>query len=84
MQIREGFHWECRRSCTSVCGEHGRIEIRLIRVSDRLDPDVPYVSFPGVRFVAGVRREAEYKKDGRQRQPETVYLLSSLPPERAT
>lgn len=37
-----------------------------------------------MRFVAQVRREAEYKKDGRQRQPETGYLLTSLPPERAT
>jgi len=45
---------------------------------------VPYISFPGVRFVAQVQREVEYKKDGRKRKPETVYLLTSLPSELAT
>ena len=83
-QVREGFDWECQRPCTSVSGAHGRIETRSIRVSDELDPDAPYVSFPGVRFVAQLRREVTYKKDGRQRRPETVYLLTSLPPKRAT
>lgn len=34
--------------------------------------------------MAQVRREVTYKKDGRERQPETVYLLTSLPPELAT
>lgn len=43
-------------------------------LTDELDPDVPYVSFPGVRFVAEQRRESADRKDGRQRQPETVYL----------
>ena len=83
-QVCESFHWDCLRPCTTVDCDHGRIETRSIRVSDELDPDVPCVSFPGVRFVAQVRREAEHKKDGRQRQPETVYLLTSLPPEVAT
>ena len=83
-QVCESFHWDCLRPYTTVDCDHGRIETRSIRVSDELDPDVPYVSFPGVRFVAQVRREVEYKKDGRQRKPETVYLLTSLPPEVAT
>ena len=59
-------------------------ERRSIRVSPELDPEVPYSSFPGVRSVAQVRREVEHKKDGRKRKPETVYLLTSLPPEVAT
>ena len=83
-QVEESYHWDCLRPHTTVDCDHGRIETRSIRVSDELDPEVPYVSFPGVRFVAQVRREVEYKKDGRQRQPETDYLLTSLPPEVAT
>ena len=43
---------------TTDC-KHGRIEQRSIRVSDELDPEVPYISFPGVRCVAQVRREVE-------------------------
>ena len=83
-EVRDSFHWDCQRPHTTRDCEHGRIELRSIRVSDELDPELSYISFPGVRFVAQVRREVEYKKDGRQRQPETVYLLTSLPPERAT
>ena len=83
-EVREGFHWECMTAYTSECEEHGRIERRSIRVSDELDPAVPYISFPGVRCVAQVQREVVYKKDGRKRKPETVYLLTSLPPELAT
>ena len=83
-EVEESFHSDCLRPYTTVDCGHGRIETRSIRVSDELDPQVPYVSFPGVRFVAQVRREVEYKKDGRQRKPETVYLLTSLPPEVAT
>ena len=83
-QVCESFHRDCLRPYTTVDCDHGRIETRSIRLSDELDPEGPYVSFPGVRFVAQVRREVEYKKDGRQRQPETVYLLTSLPPEVAT
>lgn len=83
-EVREGFHWQCLTPHTSDGCEHGRIERRSIRVSDELDPAVPYISFPGVRFVAQVQREVEYKKDGRKRKPETVYLLTSLPSELAT
>ena len=83
-QVRAGFHWDCMPAHTSVSCDHGRLETRSIRVSAERDPDVPYVSFPGVRFVAQVRREVAYKKDGRRRQPETVYLLTSLGPEPAT
>ncbi|MDE0262713.1 MAG: ISAs1 family transposase [Bryobacterales bacterium] len=83
-EVREGFHWQCITPHTSAGCEHGRIERRSIRVSDELDPAVPYISFPGVRFVAQVERGVEYKKDGRKRKPETVYLLTSLPSELAT
>ena len=83
-QVREGFHWECMPLHTSTGCEHGRVEQRSIRVSDELDPSVPYISFPGVRFVAQLQRAAAYKKDGYQRKPETVYLLTSLPPEVVT
>ena len=83
-EVRDSFHWDCQQPHTTRDCEHGRIEVRSIRVSDELDPKLSYISFPGVRFVAQVRREVAYKKDGRQRKPETVYLLTSLPPERAT
>ena len=83
-QVRAGLHWDCMSAHTSVSCAHGRSERRSIRVSPELDPQVPYSSFPGVRSVARVRREVEYKKDGRKRKPETVYLLTSLSPEVAT
>ena len=83
-QIRDGFRWDCLRSHKTEDGDHGRIETRWIRVADELDPAVPYVDFPGLRFVAQVRREAIYKKDGREREPETAYLLTGLGPEQAT
>ena len=83
-QVHEGFHWDCMSAHQSLSCEHGRIETRSIRVADELDPTVPYVDFPGVRFVAQLRRQVESKKDGRKRKPETVYLLTSLPPEQAT
>ncbi len=83
-QVHEGFHWDCLSAHQSLSCEHGRIETRSIRVADELDPTVPYVDFPGVRFVAQLRRQVESKKDGRKRKPETVYLLTSLPPEQAT
>ena len=83
-EVRDSFHWDCMPAHTTVDGGHGRIETRSIRVSDELDPQVPYVSFPGVRFVAQVRRQGEFKKDGGQRKPETVYLLTSLSAEQAT
>ena len=82
-QVHEGFHWDCMSAHQSLSCEHGRIETRSIRVADELDPTVPYVDFPGVRFVAQLRRQVESKKDGRKRKPETVYLLTSLPPEQA-
>ncbi len=83
-EVRDGFHWDCMPAYTTTDGDHGRIETRSIRVSDELDPAVPYVHFPGVRLVAQVRREVTYKKTGKQRQPETVYLVTSLGPEQVT
>ncbi len=69
---------------TTTDGDYGRIATRSVRVSDELDPAVPYVTFPGVRLIAQVRREVAYKKTGKQRQPETVYLVTSLGPEQVT
>ncbi len=37
-----------------------------------------------MRFVAQVHWEATARKTGRERKPETVYLLTSLGPEQAT
>ncbi len=34
--------------------------------------------------MAQLRRETVFSKDGKRRQPETVYLITSLPPEQAT
>ena len=83
-EVRDGFHWDCMPAYTTTDGDHGRIETRSIRVSNELDPAVPYVHFPGVRLVAQVRREVAYKKTGKQRQPETVYLVTSLGPDQVT
>jgi len=83
-EIADGFHWDCLRAHSTLDGDHGRIEQRWLRRSDELDPEVPCIDFPGARFVAQVRRETVFKKDGQRRQPETVYLITSLPPEQAT
>ena len=83
-EIADGFDWDCLRAYSTVDGDHGRIEQRWLRLAPELDPEVPYIHFPGARFVAQVRRATVFKKDGRRRQPETVYLVTSLPPEQAT
>lgn len=64
--------------------EHGRYEGRWIRVSDDLDPYVPYVDFPEVTFVAQIRRQTEVVSNGLRRERETEYLLTSLPAQQAT
>ena len=84
-EVRDtSFHWDCRRPHVETSCDHGRIERRSIRVSGELDPELRCIGFPGVRFVAQVRREVECKKDGRQRKPVTACLLTSLPAEQAT
>ena len=82
-QLHEDYRWtQCAYS--DFDGGHGRIERRTIRVSEDLADCPEWLGFPGVRFVAQVKRETVFKKSGRQRKPETVYLVTSLPPERAT
>ena len=83
-EVRDGFHWNCMPAYTTTDGDYGRIATRSVRVSDELDPAVPDVTFPGVRLIAQVRLEVAYKKTGKQRQPETVYLVTSLGPEQVT
>ena len=61
---------------------HGRIERRTIQVSEDVSDCPEWLQFPGVRRVFRIRREAVYKKDGRQRKPETAYFVTSLPPHK--
>ena len=83
--IRE-MSWDGRAQHTTLDGDHGRIETRTIMVSDEIDRDVkePWIDFPGARFVARVKRRALFKKTGKQRDTETAYLVTNLPPELAT
>ncbi len=82
--IRDGFDWTGQTPHSESGLDHRRIEQRTLRVSQELDPKRPWLEFPGVRCVAQVRREVEFKKDGRQRQPETIYLVTSLRPDQIT
>ena len=67
-----------RELAVANCG-HGRIEQRTIQVSEDLSDGPEWLDFPGVRRVFRILRETEYKKDGRQRRPETAYFVTSLP-----
>lgn len=80
----KGFDWDCLRAQSPLDGDHGRIEQHWLRLSDELDPEVPYIGFLGARFVAWVRHETVFKKDGKRRKTETVYRITSLLPEQAT
>ena len=63
---------------------HGRIECRRIQVAPVGEADLAPFGFPGIRTVARLTREAQCKKTGRCREPETVYLITSLAPAEAT
>ena len=69
----------------TVDGEHGRIETRVLERTDEIarDVPVPWLDFPGARFAARITRAAMFTKDGRERQPEVSYIITSLPPEKA-
>jgi Transposase len=58
---------------------HGRIEVRKIRVSTGLND---YVTFPYVAQVCRIDR-ITYKLDGELLRQETVYGITSVPPEKA-
>ena len=77
-QIREGFHLNGLLLLKTEDDDHVRIKKPRIRVSDELDPAVTYVDFPGVRSVAEVQLGAIYKRDGRESEPETPDVLTSL------
>jgi predicted transposase YbfD/YdcC len=58
---------------------HGRLERRTLRASTVLND---YVDFPHVAQVCRIEREVIELKSGKQRQ-ETVFAITSLPPEQA-
>ena len=45
---------------------------------------MPWLEFPGARFAAHITRQVESKKTGQQREPETLCIVISLPPELVT
>ena len=81
-QLRDDYRWSARALAVASCG-HGRIEQRTIQVSEDLSDCPEWLDFPGVRRVFRILRETEYKKDGRQRRPETAYFVTSLPAAQA-
>lgn len=77
-QVRDDYRWGVAATTVVNLG-HGRIETRAIQVSEDVADCPQWLAFPGVRRVFRIRREALYKKDGRQRKPETAYFVTSLP-----
>ena len=59
---------------------HGRIEVRTLLVSTALND---YVKFPHVGQVGKLTRSVTHIKSGKE-TTETVFLLTSLTPQRAT
>jgi hypothetical protein len=59
---------------------HGRLEQRRLLASTTLND---YVNFPHVAQVAGIERAITTLKSGQQRH-ETVFVVTSLPPEQAS
>jgi hypothetical protein len=73
-----------RRRISPLCAEtldkaHGRLERRVLRASTALND---YVEFPHVGQVCRIEREVIELKSGKQRR-ETVFAITSLPPEQA-
>ena len=58
---------------------HGRIEVRRLTASSAL---VDYLAWPGLKQVFEIERTVTYQRTGQQRR-ETVYGITSLPPQRA-
>jgi hypothetical protein len=58
---------------------HGRLEQRVLRASTALND---YVEFPYVAQVCRIEREVTELKSGKRRT-ETVFAITSLPPEQA-
>lgn len=79
-----GFHGDCRRAYATFNSDHRCYEGHWIRVSDGLDPHALCLDFPGVAFEPQIRRETQIVSSDQRREPETVYLLTSLPTEEAT
>jgi hypothetical protein len=58
---------------------HGRIEQRRLQATSALNE---YLDFPYLAQVCRIERQVTYLKSGKQRR-ETVFLITSLPPEQA-
>ena len=58
---------------------HGRIEVRRLTASSAL---VDYLDWPGLQQVFEIERTVTRKRTGQTRR-ETVYGITSLPPQRA-
>lgn len=65
------------REAESIDNDHGRIETRRIAVSTEA---APYLQWPGLAQIARLERTREVR--GRK-SVETVYLITSLPPDEA-
>ena len=58
---------------------HGRIEVRCLTASSAL---ADYLDWPGLQQVFEIERTVTRKRTGQVRR-ETVYGITSLPPQRA-
>ena len=56
----------------------GRIEHRRLQMAELKDYEARALGFPHAVSIARVERHVTCKKDGRERAPETVYLITSL------
>jgi len=54
--------------------EHGRIEVRKIWVTSKLND---YLNFPHIGQVFAIERDVEYKKTGKKRKKELVFGITS-------
>ena len=63
----------------TVAGGHGRIEVRRLTASSAL---TDYLDWPGLQQVFEVERTVTRQRTGQVRH-ETVYGITSLPPQRA-
>lgn len=65
------------RTARSVHKGHGRLEMRRLEATERLSG---YLEWPGLRQVCRIHRERTVRC---QRSSQTLYAITSLPPERA-
>lgn len=70
--------WDALESTTQIGLNRERIETRVIQVAEDL---VDSEDFPGARVAARLVRSSEDKSGKGKREPETVYLITSLRPQ---